>query len=146
MYPFFQKYFIQGLTIGCCERIEGKGRDHEKVYIDFNEYVDGFCNAANVCYCGGVIADIFLKCKFQYGGGRWHMGRRRLEGGILHPDWWSYVKMTDVHQSGTEYTDNMWDWSGEAIKVNGENIITTTLLIPKPESGLLLLHIKVRLL
>lgn len=57
------------------------------------------------------------------GDGTWDGGVWRAE--YWHPDWWSYVKMTDVHQSGTEYTDNMWDWSGEAIKVNGENIITT---------------------
>ena len=56
------------------------------------------------------------------GDGTWDNGIWRAE--YWHPDWCNYVKMTAVHQGG-EYTDNQWDWSGEAIRVNGTNIITS---------------------
>lgn len=56
------------------------------------------------------------------GDGTWDGGVWRAE--YWHPDWWSYVPLTNVHQNG-EYTDNMWDWSGEAIRVNGTDIMTT---------------------
>lgn len=54
--------------------------------------------------------------------GTWDNGIWRAE--YWHPEWYTYVKMSDVHQGG-EYTDNMWDWTGAAIRVNGTDIITT---------------------
>ena len=56
------------------------------------------------------------------GDGTWDDGVWRAE--YWNPDGWSYVTLKDVHQNG-EYTDDMWDWSGKAIRVNGTDIITT---------------------